>query len=102
MAYATVNFENPITGHLRQAPVGFSWTTLFFGLIPSLFRGHWVGALIQLICAVITFGISGLVFPFIYNKMYLNHLVNQGFKVTGSTVPIPEIERKIGRKLPTA
>ena len=101
MAYATLNLENPRTGKLRQAPVGFSWTTLLFGLIPALLRGHWVGAIVQLVCAIPTAGLSGIVFAFIYNKMYLNHLINDGFRVTGSDVPLEQVEARIGRKIPS-
>lgn len=28
-------------GISRLLPIGFSWTTLFFGWIPSVVRGHW-------------------------------------------------------------
>lgn len=100
MAFATLHLENPRTGQLRQAPVGFSWTTMFFGFIPALWRGHWMGAIIQLVCAIVTVGLSGLVFMFIYNKMYLRHLLNEGFKVAGATMPIEHIERRIGFTLP--
>jgi len=41
MAYTTITFENPRTEHIKQAPVGFSWTVLLFGFFPRLFRGDW-------------------------------------------------------------
>lgn len=100
MAFATLSLENPRTGQMRRAPVGFSWTTLFFGFLPALFRGHWLGAIIQFVCAFLTFGLSGLVFMFIYNKMYLRHLLNEGFKVTDASRPIANIEQRIGFRLP--
>ena len=85
MAYATINFKQPITGAMRSALVGFSWTTLFFGPFPALFRGHWIGALIIFAIGTITLGISYLVFPFIFNKMYIKHLIGEGFKVTDAS-----------------
>lgn len=80
MAYAQVTFENPLTGAMKMAPVGFSWTTFFFGFFPSLFRGHWVGAIVQLLLSFLTLGLSNLVFMFIYNKMYVKQLLGEGFK----------------------
>jgi len=80
MAYTSIIFENPKTGGIKEAPVGFSWTTGIFGFFPALFRGDWKWAAIQLFFMLITGGLSGLVFMFIYNKLYIKDLVGFGFK----------------------
>ena len=100
MAYATIDFHNPRTGALKQAPVGFSWTTLLFGFFPALFRGHLMGALIMFLLGFATFGLSGLVFAFIYNKMYVRHLLGEGFKVARSSWDVGRISRKLRIDLP--
>lgn len=100
MAYAKIYFENPRTGQMKEAPLGFSWTVLFFNALPPLFRGHWVGFAILAICALLTFGLSGLVFMFIYNKMYIKHLISEGYKAKGGTEDLESLERKIGLRLP--
>ena len=41
MASDVIYFENPNTGARREAPVGFSWTVLFFGGFVPLVRGDW-------------------------------------------------------------
>lgn len=102
MAFAQITFENPRTGQIRVAPVGFSWTTLFFGPFPALFRSDWIGAAIIILAAMITFGFSNFVFCFIYNKMYVKRLIADGFKVTHSTMPVEEVERRISQRLTPA
>jgi len=80
MAFTTILFKNPNDGSMKQAPVGFSWTVFFFGFFPPLIRGDWKWAIIFLLCAVITFGLSNLVFMFIYNKLYIKDLIGSGYK----------------------
>ena len=80
MAYTSITFENPDTGVTRKAPVGFSWTTAFFGFFPALFRRDWKWAIIIFILLLMTLGFAGLVFMFIYNKLYIKDLIKAGFK----------------------
>lgn len=102
MAYATVTFNNPNTGAIKEAPVGFSWTTFFFSFFPALFRGHTAGAIIQFLAALCTLGFSGYVFCFIYNKMYIRYLIGEGFKASGATQDIGDISARLGVQIPTA
>lgn len=100
MAYAKIYFENRHTGQVKEAPVGFSWTVLFFGFFPALFRGHWAGFVILLLAAILTFGLSGLIFMFIYNKMYIKHLISEGYKAKSGTADLDFLQQKTGLKIP--
>ena len=101
MAFATIHFEQPTIGQMREAPVGFSWTLLFFGFFPPLFRSDWKWAIIMFLVGLFTFGLSWIVFPFLYNKIYTKELIKQGFKVksiAGGDADI--IGSKVGMSLP--
>lgn len=63
----------------KDCPVGFSWTTLFFGFLVPLFRGDLVGVLIHLLASVFSIGIFWLIWPFFYNKNYINRLLEKGY-----------------------
>ena len=58
-----VRLKNDI-GMVKEAKIGFSFTTFFFGAFVPALRGDWKYAGIMLVCAIITSGISTLVFPF--------------------------------------
>jgi len=93
--------ENPNTGIIKRAPVGFSWTTLFFGGFPALFRGDLKWFFIQLLIACFTGGLSNLVFAFIYNKIFVQKLLEKGFKVKdveGGT--LEDAKKKLNINLP--
>jgi len=96
-----LTMENPKTGAIKQAPVGFSWTVLFFGIFPPLFRGDWKWLIIMWMLMLFTLGLSNLVFMFIYNKLYIKDLIGQGFKVMPND-DIEKHEKKLGFKLPEA
>ncbi len=100
MAYATINFENPNTGGMKIAPVGFSWTTFFFGPFPALLRGHIGMGIVILVLAIITGGLSTLYFMFAYNKMYIKHLIQQGYKVDNASQDITSLESSLSISLP--
>ena len=101
MAFTSIIFKNPNTGAIKEAPVGFSWTVLFFGLFPPLFRGDFKWAIILLILALITAGLSNLVFMFIYNKLYIKDLIGSGFKAQSiASGDLNYASAKIGMQIP--
>jgi len=102
MAYTKIIFENPKTGQIKEAPVGFSWTVLFFGFFPPLFRGDWKWAIIMFLLAMLTFGLSGFVFMFIYNKFYIKDLIGSGFKAKSIGIgTVEQVSQKVGMTIPT-
>lgn len=101
MAYTSIIFKNPNTGAMKEAPVGFSWTTLLFSFIPALFRGDWKYAAIQCVLSILTMGLSAIIFAFIYNKLYIKDLIGAGFK--GQSIASGNIDfasAKIGMQIP--
>jgi len=93
--------ENADTGISKTAPVGFSWTTFFFGPFPAYLRGDIKWGTIMIIAAFFTGGISSLIFCFIYNKTYIQDLLTKGFKVkTVEAGTIESAKAKTGINLP--
>ena len=97
MAYTTLLFEHPKIGDIKEAPVGFSWTTWFFWFIPALTRGDFIWAAIMFVVVLGTGGLAGFVFPFIYNSIYLNSLIKKGYKAVGD---IDLVAAKLGMTIP--
>ncbi|MDW7626321.1 hypothetical protein [Azospirillum brasilense] len=75
-----VMMKHPQTGLTKKGFVGFSWTTLFFGAFPALFRGDWVIGLVLIILSVVTWGIAGIIAAFLYNKHYTTKLIEGGYQ----------------------
>ncbi|WP_262315297.1 DUF2628 domain-containing protein [Lacticaseibacillus parakribbianus] len=82
-----ISMTHPTTHAVKQTKIGFSWTTFFFGFFPALLRGDWKWALIiavlQIGTGTFTWGISigliSIIFAFVYNRLYINELINHGF-----------------------
>lgn len=83
-----IYMKNPV-GIPKEVKVGFSWTTLFFGFFPALFRGDFKWAIIMFLLACVTMGVSWVVFPFIYNKLYIKEIISKGW------VPADETARHV-------
>lgn len=79
MAHTIIAVSNGV--EIKQVPLGFSWTTFFFGGFPALFRGDWIVGILVIIGCALTYGIVGLVMSFTYNKMYAKSLFTKGYKV---------------------
>ena len=93
MANNTLDFKNPNTGENRKAPVGYSWTVLFWNFFPPIFRSDYKWAAFILFPTLLGIVIAellapssgpvgfwvGLVFGFFYNKMHIKELVKKGF-----------------------
>ena len=80
--------HHPQTGILKDGFYGFSWTTLFFGFFPALFRSDFLtfigGVLISVLVGVNSFGFGTLlinvVWAFMYNRYYTRKLLEQGYR----------------------
>lgn len=85
------------SGVTKEVKYGFSWTTFFFGFIVPLVRGDikWalIMALISIAVGIPTMGIggviSGIIFSFVYNKIYIKELLVKGYK------PVTEEDKSV-------
>lgn len=75
-----VMMKHPVTGLSKRGFIGFSWTTFFFGGFPALFRGDWGIGFVLFILSIVTFGISGIIAAFLYNKHYTSRLIEAGYQ----------------------
>ncbi|MEX1035887.1 MAG: hypothetical protein WDZ54_08020 [Sneathiella sp.] len=79
MAYAIPMIE-PQTHRRTTAYTGISWTCLFFGPFPALYRGHVLGFVGMSLMNIATLGFSLPVFIFVYNTWHFHSLLAQGFR----------------------
>ena len=100
MASTTIHLKHPSFEVTKEAPVGFSWTVFFFGPFPPLFRGDWKYGIIILIAAIFTLGISNLIFIFIYNKLYIKSLLDEGYTSIDSEEILKPAEAKLKLTIP--
>ena len=101
MAFTTIVFKNPNTGKVKEAPVGMSWTVLFFGFLPALLRGDWKWAVIMCVLTILSAGMGLIVFMVIYNKIYIKGLIGAGYKAHSvSKGELGYVESKLGIDIP--
>lgn len=106
MAHSKLYFENTTTGEERYAPVGFSWTSFFFGFFPCAWRQDWLAAIVIFCLSVLTSMVGGwlalwILQGFFYNKWYITKLIEKGFTVKASEgKPLDMLEKDLGMRLP--
>ena len=77
--FMKIQLKHSTSNALKEVKLGFSWTTLFFSILVPLFRGDFLWFIIMIIADSLTFGIACLIFPFIYNKIYLKNVLEKGY-----------------------
>ena len=82
-----MKFKNPSNGYVEEvSAVAWLWV-LLFGTIYFAVKGVWTHALVSLILAVLTAGISWLVYPFFASGMMRRHYLKKGWvEVTAGTL----------------
>jgi len=82
-----LHLVNPTNGVRRQT-IPFLWTLIFGGFY-FIAHGIWTHALISIVLAIPTFGVTWLIYPFFAKSIVLNHYLKMGW------VEAPEYERMI-------
>lgn len=104
----TIPMKSKATGITKNGYFGFSWTTLFFGFFPSLFRGDFItflgGFAISVIVVMMTLGIGafliGFVWAFKYNKYYTRKLLERGYEFNGTPQANERAAAALGVSMP--
>lgn len=91
-----IMMQNPQTGIIKKGFYGFSWTTLFFGGFPGLFRGDVITGLLVIIACILTGPIAAIIWAFFYNKYYTLKLIERGYRFIGSAPQIEEARARLG------
>ncbi|WJV64361.1 hypothetical protein PCO86_12780 [Pectobacteriaceae bacterium CE70] len=102
-----IKMENLKTGECVDGFYGYSWTSLFFGFLPALFRKDFITFIgyfvIWAILATFTLGVGSLLvtlaWSFIYNKYYTTNLLKKGFAFAGNHTENEIAAGRIGVKL---
>lgn len=88
-----IQMKHKLLGVNKTGFYGFSWTTLFFGFFPALFRGDFLtfigGFFVVIILGFMTLGVGSLiamlVWAFFYNDYYTKKLLECGYEFAGTT-----------------
>jgi hypothetical protein len=88
-----LKLKNQNTNQERNVPIGYSFTTFFFGLIPSLLRGdikfagsYFLGLLIVFFLPFFVL-ILAPVAAATFNRVHIQNLRSQGYEIVSDSVP---------------
>jgi hypothetical protein len=70
---------HPVNKDRVQILKGFSWPCFFFGCFWYVAKGLWGMGILAFLLALVTWGISWLVFPFFANDQYRKSLLKDGY-----------------------
>jgi hypothetical protein len=86
-----MKFKNAQTGYVEECSHPWLWT-LLFGSFYFAFKGDWIQTFISAFIALLTSGLSWLVYPFFAKKIIRrNYLLKGWIEVTDE--PIPDVSQ---------
>ena len=99
-----IRMRHESSGLMRYGYYGFSWTTLFFGCFPALFRRDFItflaGFAILVVLALATAGfgpfIAMPIWAFMYNGYYTRRLLEKGYFFHDSPSRVQEASAALG------
>lgn len=74
-----VRIIHQASGIVKVGYVGYSWTYLVFGWFVPVVRGELGVGVLHLVITLVSFGLSQLIFPFLYNRQYMNRMLTSGW-----------------------
>lgn len=82
------------SGLVKTGYIGYSWTYLLFGWFVPLVRGELGIGLLHLFITLVSAGLSQLIFPFLYNRQYMNRMLTSGWRLDASD-PNYELAKRV-------
>jgi hypothetical protein len=81
-----MKFKNPINEYTEEIGSAGLWA-LLFGCLYFAIKGVWAHALVGLVLAIMTWGISWLIYPFFASNIMRKHYLRKGWvEVPGDDV----------------
>lgn len=84
MAFANALLKKEGENEAKEAPIGFSWTVLFFGLFVPILREDWKWFVVMLLLTLFLGPIVilyNLAMAMIYNRIFFRGLIKKGYTV---------------------
>lgn len=89
----SVRLVHASSGITKEGYVGYSWTYLVFGWFVPVVRGELGVGVLHLVITLVSFGISQLIFPFLYNRQFMVRMLTSGWALD-TTDPNYELARR--------
>lgn len=91
-----IHLIHPASGLVKIGYVGYSWTYLVFGWFVPVVRGELGVGVLHLVVTLVSFGISQVIFPFLYNRQYMVRMLTSGWELDATDPNFELAKRKLG------
>jgi hypothetical protein len=92
--FKAMKFQNPANGYVEETKDAWLWC-LLFGCIYFAVKGIWTHAIAAAVLAILTVGLSWLIYPFFANDIVRTHYLRKGWvEVPKAEAPVPSREEE--------